>query len=170
MDLMIKQSPNKKRPQYTGWVKKSVLSKNMATTTLKSIRKGKNNCVLENSAQMLQDRDQTFQNFKIGLEKWSWSWQTPSKNRSKLTALDFFIFRVNCSKPFYTNFEMFGAYPAAFKLNFPKHTNFFPFWWISEELWLFFSRSPFFLTHPVRTKKVFFWKYQKILRKIWEVT
>ena len=22
---------------------------------------------------------------------------------------------------------MFGAYPAAFKLNFPKHTNFFPF-------------------------------------------
>ena len=50
---------------------------------------------------------------------------------------------------FSTNFERFGAYPAAFVLNFPKHTNFFPFWWISEELWPLFSRSPFFLTHPV---------------------
>ena len=28
---------------------------------------------------------------------------------------------------FPTNFERFGAYPAAFMLNFPKHTNFFPF-------------------------------------------
>ena len=28
---------------------------------------------------------------------------------------------------FSTNFERFGAYPAAFMLNFPKHTNFFPF-------------------------------------------
>ena len=53
-----------------GESKKSVLSKNMAITTLKSIRKGKNNCVLENSAQMLLDRDQTFQNWwKNGLEK-----------------------------------------------------------------------------------------------------
>ena len=43
---------------------------NFNATTLKSIRKGKNNCVLENSAQMLQDRDQTSQNWwKNGLEK-----------------------------------------------------------------------------------------------------
>ena len=28
---------------------------------------------------------------------------------------------------FYTNLERFGAYPAAFKLNFLKHTNFFHF-------------------------------------------
>ena len=34
-------------------------------------------------------------------------------------------------------------------LNFPKHTNFFPFWWISEELWPLFLRSHFFLVHPV---------------------
>ena len=34
----------------TGWVKKTGISKNMAITTLKSIRKGKNWCVLENSA------------------------------------------------------------------------------------------------------------------------
>ena len=55
---------------YTGWTKKRVISKNKAITTLKSIRKGKNNCVLENSAQMLLDRDQTFQNWwKNGLEK-----------------------------------------------------------------------------------------------------
>ena len=33
-----------------GESKKSVISKNMAITTLKSIRKGKNWCVLENSA------------------------------------------------------------------------------------------------------------------------
>ena len=53
-----------------GESKKSVISKNMAITTLKSIRKGKNWCVLENSAQMLQDRHQTFQNWwKNGLEK-----------------------------------------------------------------------------------------------------
>ena len=36
-------------------------------------------------------------------------------------------------------------------LNFPKHTNFFPFWWISEELWPLFLRSHFFLVHPVFT-------------------
>ena len=36
--------------------------------------------------------------------------------------------QVNFSKPFSTNFKRFGAYPAAaYKLNFPKHTNFFPF-------------------------------------------
>ena len=53
-----------------GESKKSVISKNMAITTLKSIRKGKDWCVLENSAQMLQDRHQTFQNWwKHGLEK-----------------------------------------------------------------------------------------------------
>ena len=45
---------------------------------------------------------------------------------------------------FYTNFERFGAYLAAFLLNFLRHTNFFPFWWISEELWPFLFRSPFF--------------------------
>ena len=56
-------------------------------------QKGKNWCVLENSAQMLQDWHQTVQNWwKNGLEKKSLSWQTPSKNRSKLTALDFFHF------------------------------------------------------------------------------
>ena len=48
-----------------------------------------------------------------------------------------------------TNFEKFGAYPAAFMLNFLKHTNFFPFWWISEELCPFFFRSHFFFVHPV---------------------
>ena len=53
-----------------GESKKSVISKNMAITTLKSIRKGKNWCVLENSAYMQQDRHQTFQNWwKNGLEK-----------------------------------------------------------------------------------------------------
>ena len=50
---------------------------------------------------------------------------------------------------FSTNFERFGAYPSAFMMNFPKHTNFFPFWWISAELWPLFLRSHFFLTHPV---------------------
>ena len=35
---------------YTGWVKKTGISKNMAINTLKSIRKGNNWCVLENSA------------------------------------------------------------------------------------------------------------------------
>ena len=52
---------------------------------------------------------------------------------------------------FCTNFEQFGAYLAALMLNFPKHTNFFPFWWISEELWPLFLRSHFFLVHPVDT-------------------
>ena len=53
-----------------GESKKSVISKNMAITTLKSIRKGKNWCILENSAYMQQDRHQTFQNWwKNGLEK-----------------------------------------------------------------------------------------------------
>ena len=50
---------------------------------------------------------------------------------------------------FSINFERFGAYPAAFMQNFPKHTNFFPFWWISAELWPLFLRSHFFLVHPV---------------------
>ena len=36
--------------QVQGESKKSVISKNMALTTLKSIRKGKSWCVLENSA------------------------------------------------------------------------------------------------------------------------
>ena len=45
-----------------GGPKKSVLSKKMARTPLKSIRKGKSWCVSENSALMLQDRHQTFQN------------------------------------------------------------------------------------------------------------
>ena len=50
--------------------KKTGIANNMAITTLKSIRKGKTWCVLENSAQMLQDMDQTFQNWwKNGLEK-----------------------------------------------------------------------------------------------------
>ena len=60
---------------------------------------------------------------------------------------------------FSTNFERFGAYPAAFMLNFPKHTNFFPFWWISEELWPFFFRSHFFLVHPVYTSLWKLWRY-----------
>ena len=47
--------------------------------------------------------------------------------------------------PFPELHKKFGAHPAAYKLNFLKHTNFFPsWWWISEELWLFFSRSPLF--------------------------
>ena len=50
---------------------------------------------------------------------------------------------------FSTKFERFGTYPAAFELNFPKNTNFFPFWWISEELWQVFLDHPFFLVHPV---------------------
>ena len=45
---------------------------------------------------------------------------------------------------------------AALMLNFPKHTNFFPFWWISEELWPLFLRSHFFLVHPV-----YFWYFDK---------
>ena len=54
----------------TRWTKKKGDLKNVAITTLKSIRNGKNNCVLENSAQMLLDRDQTFQNWwENGLEK-----------------------------------------------------------------------------------------------------
>ena len=50
---------------------------------------------------------------------------------------------------FSINFERFGAYPAAYELKFPKHTNFFPFWWILEELWPYLLRSHYFLTHPV---------------------
>ena len=46
----------------TGWTKKRGISKTMAITPLKSIRKGKNWCVSENSALMLQDRHQTVQN------------------------------------------------------------------------------------------------------------
>ena len=45
-----------------GESKKSGISKTMAITPLKSIRKGKSWCVLENSALMLQDRHQTVQN------------------------------------------------------------------------------------------------------------
>ena len=41
--------------------KKSGISKTMAITPLKSIRKGKSWCVSENSALMLQDMHQTFQ-------------------------------------------------------------------------------------------------------------
>ena len=71
-----------------GESKKRVISKNMAITTLKSIRKGKNWCVLENSAQMLQDRHQTFQNWwKNGIEKLTGSWQPPSKNERNLMQL-----------------------------------------------------------------------------------
>ena len=50
---------------------------------------------------------------------------------------------------FSTNSERFGPYPAAFMLNFPKHTNFFPFWWISKEFWPFLFRSTFFWARPV---------------------
>ena len=57
----------------------------MAITSLKSIRKGKNWCVLEYSAEMLQDRPQTFQNWcKNGLEQLTGSWQPPSKNERNL--------------------------------------------------------------------------------------
>ena len=56
---------------------------------------------------------------------------------------------------FSINFERFGAYPAAFMQNFPKHTNFFPFWWISAELWPLFLRSHFFLVHPVYLRNIF---------------
>ncbi len=45
-----------------GGPKKSGISKTMAITPLKSIRKGKSWCVSENSALMLQDRHQTVQN------------------------------------------------------------------------------------------------------------
>ena len=55
---------------------------------------------------------------------------------------------------FSINFERFGAYPAAFMQNFLKHTNFFPFWWISAELWPLFLRSHFFSTHPVVKKNI----------------
>ena len=48
---------------YTGWTKKRVISKYMTITPLKSIRKGISWCVLENSAYMMQDRHQTFQNW-----------------------------------------------------------------------------------------------------------
>ena len=49
-------------PKYVqGESKKSGISKDMTITPLKSIRKGKSWCVLENSAHMLQDRHQTFQ-------------------------------------------------------------------------------------------------------------
>ena len=47
------------------------------------------------------------------------------------------------------NYEHFGAYPAAFMLNFPKHPNFFHFEGILEELWQFQRDAPFFLRHSV---------------------
>ena len=53
---------------------------------------------------MLHIRHQTFQNWwNNDSEKWAWSWQP--------------------------NIENFGAYHAAFMLNFIKHPNFFHFWW-----------------------------------------
>ena len=84
---------------------------------------------------MLQDRPQTFQNWcKNGLEQLTGSWQPPSKNERNLMQLiltnlkkGFANFKFIFLSHFSTNFERFGAYPAAFKLNFPKHTNFFPF-------------------------------------------
>ena len=45
-----------------GESKKRGISKDLAITPLKSIRKGKSWCVSENSALMLQDRHQTVQN------------------------------------------------------------------------------------------------------------
>ena len=77
-----------KFPLYRVSQKKRVISKNMGITTLKSIRKGKNWCVLENSAYMLQDRHQTFQNWcKNDLEQLTGSWQPPSKNERNLMQL-----------------------------------------------------------------------------------
>ena len=51
-----------KQHSLQGGPKKSGISKTMAITPLKSIRKGKSWCVSENSALMLQDRHQTVQN------------------------------------------------------------------------------------------------------------
>ena len=48
--LDVEQEMVKKASNIQGESKKRVISKNMAITTLKSIRKGKSWCVLENSA------------------------------------------------------------------------------------------------------------------------
>ena len=104
----------------------------MGISSFKYIRKGHIGGVLENSGYLLPDGHLTFQNWwRNGWEKWTWSWQPPSKNGTNLMQWIFFAFfkvvaNFKCIflSHFSTNFEMFGAYPAAFKLNFPKHTNF----------------------------------------------
>ena len=54
LDRDFKESPVDRKYRYKwGESKKTGISKNIAITTLKSIRKGKNWCVFENSAQML---------------------------------------------------------------------------------------------------------------------
>ena len=54
----------------------------------KSQRNGESLVVLENSAQMLQDRQQYVQNlWKNGCEKLTWSFQILSKNKKEVTIL-----------------------------------------------------------------------------------
>ena len=59
---------------------------------------------------MLQDRDQTFQNWwKNGLEKLTGSWQPPSKNERNPVDFDLFLegvcqLQVHLSKPFFHQF------------------------------------------------------------------
>ena len=50
---------------------------------------------------------------------------------------------------FSTNFERFGAYLAALMLNFPKHTNFFPFLMDFRGVMAIVSEITLFFTHPV---------------------
>ena len=101
---------------------------------------------------MLQDRPQTFQNWcKNGLEQLTGSWQPPSKNERNLMQLiltffwrGFANFKLIFLRHFSTNFERFGAYPAAF------NTPIFSFSDGFQSSYGHVSRDPcFFFTHPV---------------------
>ena len=69
--------------------------------------------------------------------------QFPTHTHFNETLIDL----INFLDIFFTNFERFGAYPAASQLKFLEHTSFFPFWWISKKLWPWKEELPFFLTH-----------------------
>ena len=127
-------------PMYKVSLKKGELV-HMATTPLKSIRSWKSWDILENPTKILWDRQDTrfYKLHRNGWERWIWSWQPPIYKWEKSNALNFDPFlQGGC--------QHFGAYLAAFMLNFLKYPNIFNFWWFLEE---FEQTAPFYLGHPV---------------------
>ena len=111
--------------------KKRVISKTMAITPLKSIRKGKSWCVSENSALMPQDRHHTVK-FSAEMSK---------KNELEIDNLPLIMEQIYCSKflpicqegcqlqvfflsHFSTIFERFGAYCLSWSWIFRNTTTF----------------------------------------------